>query len=116
MRQILVDLAREQKRLKRQQDPATVAVTESGEPATPVDVLVMDQCLTRLHAVDPRKSDIVEMRYFGGLTIEETGAALGLSQATVKREWGVARLWLLRELDSPGEMGESLPSDSGGLE
>jgi RNA polymerase sigma-70 factor, ECF subfamily len=104
MRQILVDLAREQKRLKRQQDPATLWLGDVGNsPGRPVDVLVMDQCLDRLRGLDPRKGDIVELRYFGGLTVEEIGTELSISQATVKREWKVARMWLLRELDRNGE-------------
>lgn len=113
MRQILVDLAREQKRLKRQRDPATVSLSESGDRGVEqVDVLVMDQCLDRLQAMDPRKGDLVELRYFGGLTLEEIAETLNISLATVKREWSVARLWLLRELDRSPEIGEILPSDA----
>jgi RNA polymerase sigma factor (TIGR02999 family) len=115
MRQILVDLARHQNRLKRQ-DPPTVAFPGSG-PSAPalVDVLVLDQCLDRLQALDPRKAQIMELRSFGGLTVDEVGEALDLSPATVKREWSVARLWLRRELDSQPKMGESSSSDGGGL-
>jgi RNA polymerase sigma-70 factor (ECF subfamily) len=100
MRQILVDLARGRKRHKRQQDPATVPFAEAGNagPAL-VDVLVLDQCLDRLQALDARKAQVVEMRSFGGLTVEEIADALRLSPATVKREWSVARLWMRRELD-----------------
>jgi len=97
MRQILVDLARGRKRLKRRQDPATVPFGEA-KPAM-VDVLVLDQCLDRLHAQDPRKAQVVEMRSFGGLTVEEIAEALQLSPATIKREWSVGRLWMRRELD-----------------
>jgi DNA-directed RNA polymerase specialized sigma24 family protein len=64
-----------------------------------VDVLILDECLNRLEAFDSRKARIVELRSFGGMSVDETGEALGLSTATVKREWSVARLWLRRELD-----------------
>jgi RNA polymerase sigma factor (TIGR02999 family) len=101
MRQILVDLARGQKRQKRRPPTATVHFPEAREaPTTVVDVLVMDECLNRLDAFDPRKARIVELRSFGGLSVEETAKALDLSTATVKREWSVARLWLRRELDA----------------
>lgn len=112
MRQILVDLSREQNRLKRRPDPATVAFPEGGPKGTAlVDVLVLDQCLDRLQALDPRKAQVVELRSFGGLTVEEIGEALELSVATVKREWAVARLWLRRELDSGAKIGDSSPND-----
>jgi len=116
MRQILVDLAREQNRLKRRPDPATVAFPGAGPKGTAlVDVLVLDQCLDRLHALDPRKAQVVELRSFGGLTVEEIGDALELSVATVKREWAVARLWLRRELDSGPKTGDSSTHDAGGV-
>jgi RNA polymerase sigma factor (sigma-70 family) len=62
------------------------------------DVAAIDEALTRLAALDSRHAQIVEMRYFGGLTIEETAQALNISDATVKREWTLARAWLRREL------------------
>jgi len=99
MRQILVDLARSQKRQKRQPPTASVNLVEGRASVTVVDVLVLDECLNRLEAFDPRKARIVELRSFGGMSVDETGDALGLSTATVKREWSVARLWLRRELD-----------------
>ncbi|HEY6924621.1 MAG TPA: ECF-type sigma factor, partial [Steroidobacteraceae bacterium] len=72
------------------------------EPKVPdgdaVDVAAIDGALTRLATIDPRQAQIVEMRYFGGLTIDETAQALDLSDATVKREWTLARAWLRREL------------------
>lgn len=116
MRQILVDLSRAQSRLKRRSNPATVAFPGSSAKGTAlVDVLVLDQCLNRLHALDPRKAQVVELRSFGGLTVEEIAGALDLSVATVKREWAVARLWLRRELDSGAKIGDSSPSDPGGV-
>jgi RNA polymerase sigma factor (TIGR02999 family) len=99
MRQILVDIARSQKRQKRQAPTATVFLFRGREPAT-VDVLILDECLNRLNAFDPRKADIVELRCFGGLSVEETAEAVNLSPATVKREWSIALLWLRRELDT----------------
>jgi RNA polymerase sigma factor (sigma-70 family) len=74
-----------------------------AEPAhidgeTDDDVTAIDEALTRLNALDERQAKIVEMRYFGGLTIEETAQVLDISDATVKREWTLARAWLKREL------------------
>ena len=100
MRQILVDLARRQKSLKRRTPTATVEFTDARKTPTVVDVLILDECLNRLDAFDSRKARIMEMRSFGGLTVEETAQALNLSTATVKKEWSVARLWLRRELDA----------------
>ena len=61
-------------------------------------MVALDEALNALAAVDGRKSQVVEMRYFGGLSIEETAEALGISVRTVKRDWTMAKLWLLREL------------------
>jgi RNA polymerase sigma-70 factor, ECF subfamily len=63
-----------------------------------VDVLALHDALERLAALDPEQARLVELRYFGGLTIEDTAAALGVSRATVNREWAIARAWLRREL------------------
>jgi DNA-directed RNA polymerase specialized sigma24 family protein len=63
-----------------------------------VDVLDLDRALTRLEALDQTQARIIELRFFGGLTIEETAMALAVSPATIKREWAVAKGWLLREL------------------
>jgi RNA polymerase sigma factor (TIGR02999 family) len=67
-----------------------------------VDLVALDDALISLAAIDPRQSQIVELRFFGGLTIEETAEVLGVSLATVKREWNVAKLWLLREMKKSG--------------
>jgi RNA polymerase sigma factor (sigma-70 family) len=64
-----------------------------------VDVLALDDALARLAVLDPRKARLVELRYFAGLSIPEAAAALGVSAATVGREWAVARMWLRRELE-----------------
>src|SRR5690606_7303503 len=100
MRRILVDHAR-QKRTARRGGGLTVHLDPDREPAAPardVDLLRLDQALDRLGALSPAQARIVELRYFGGLTIEETAAAVASSPATVKREWSVARAFLLREL------------------
>ena len=70
-----------------------------------VDVLELDAALTKLAALDPQQAQIVELRYFGGLTVEETADALGASPATVKRHWAMARAWLKRELGRKEEGG-----------
>ena len=62
------------------------------------ELLAVDEALKQLAAVDPRKSEVVELRFFGGLTVEETAAALGVSEETVMRDWKLAKAWLLREL------------------
>jgi RNA polymerase sigma factor (TIGR02999 family) len=100
MRQILVDLARRRDRKKRQPGDAVIPVPQSKPSDTAmVDVLELDECLQRLTALDARKARLVELRTFGGHTLEEIADIMELSLATVKREWTVARLWLRRELD-----------------
>jgi RNA polymerase sigma-70 factor, ECF subfamily len=69
-------------------------------PAKDKELLALEEALTRLSASDARKGQVVELRYFGGLTVEETAEALGMSPETVTRDWKVARLWLARELTS----------------
>jgi len=103
MRRILVDHARTRHAAKRgggmrqltlgNVDSARDLPDESG-----VDVLVLNEALERLATIDPHQARIVELRYFGGMTIEDTAEALDVSPATVKREWAVARAWLRREL------------------
>jgi RNA polymerase sigma factor (sigma-70 family) len=66
-----------------------------------VDLLDLDHTLNRLTELDPQQGKVVELRYFGGLSIEETAEVLGISTATVKREWGTARLWLLQQMEGP---------------
>lgn len=101
MRRILVNYAVAQKREKRGgavraiglDETVTVAVAEDA-----VDVLALDEALARLAKLDPRQVRIVELRYFSGLSIEETGEVLDISPATVKREWSMAKAWLRAEL------------------
>jgi RNA polymerase sigma factor (TIGR02999 family) len=100
MRRILVDAARTRGYQKRGGGAPKLSLDEALVlPAGPGDDLVaLDEALTALAAVDPRKSQVVELRFFGGLTLEETAEALQISTDTVKRDWKIARLWLLREL------------------
>lgn len=101
MRQILVQRARARKAAKRGGAPHRVTLGEGLIALQPpdVDVLALDEALTRLAALDPEQARIVELRYFGGLTVEETADVAGVSPATVKREWAMARAWLKRAID-----------------
>ncbi len=96
MRQILVDHARKQATSKRGANPVTVAMDETMavSKAPSLDLLALDDALQRLALLDPRQSRIVELRFFGGLSIEETSEVVKISPATAKREWATARLWL----------------------
>ncbi len=105
MRQILVQRARARHAEKRGgHDAQRITLDESalaGVPATQpagVDVLALDAALERLAALDPQQAKIVELRYFGGMTVEEVGETLDISPATVKRHWTIARAWLQKEL------------------
>jgi RNA polymerase sigma factor (TIGR02999 family) len=101
MRSVLVDHARARRSAKRggAARQLTLGAADGMDASAPdVDVLALDEALARLAALDPRQAKIVELRYFAGLSIEEVGDALGVSHATVEREWRTARLWLRREL------------------
>ncbi len=101
MRQILVDYARTKNRQKRGGDEVLVPLEEALVIATPeknLDLTELDEALTRLEKIDARQSRVVELRYFGGLSLEETAEALHISRATAAREWAMARAWLHREL------------------
>jgi len=102
MRRVLVDHARTRRALKRGGGGTLVTLgdaTNAAAASDEVDVLALDDALARLATMDPRKARLVELRYFAGLSIPEAAAALGISQATVGREWSVARMWLRRELE-----------------
>ena len=100
MRRVLVDHARRRDRAKRGGEAIQVSLSEAADVPTPerADVLALDEALQRLAKLDARKSQIVEMRFFGGLSLEETAEALNVSVATVRRDWTLARVWLFREL------------------
>jgi RNA polymerase sigma factor (TIGR02999 family) len=100
MRQILVDHARTRLRLKRGGGQAQVSLAEAGHLAEgkSAELLALDEALQALAAVDPQQGRIVELRFFAGLTIEETAEVTGLSTSTVEREWRAARAWLRVEL------------------
>jgi RNA polymerase sigma-70 factor, ECF subfamily len=101
MRRILVDHARTRKRHKRGSGAEHVPLEDAPEPAVPtgdVDLVALDEALTRLAAIDQRKSEMLEMRYFGGMKQDEMCELLGLSPATIKRDLAWARDWLKVEL------------------
>jgi RNA polymerase sigma factor (TIGR02999 family) len=107
MRRILVEHARSRRAAKRGADPRRVPLDVAAEVAvgdaasdSVVDVLALDDALGRLEEMDPRRGRIVELRYFAGLPVAETAEALGISPATVQREWATARAWLRRELSA----------------
>jgi RNA polymerase sigma-70 factor (ECF subfamily) len=99
MRRILVDHARARAAAKRGAG-ATVTLEGVDVATAPIDVdiVALDAALEKLTRVDPRHSQLVELRFFGGLTVEETAAVLDVAPITVKREWALARAWLFREL------------------
>jgi RNA polymerase sigma factor (TIGR02999 family) len=100
MRRILVDAARSRGYQKRGGGVTMLTLEESlvVPPEPGEDLVALDDALTALAAVDLRKSQVVEMRFFGGLSLEETAEALHVSRDTIKRDWKMAKLWLLREL------------------
>jgi len=102
MRRVLVDHARHERRDKRGAGSIALALNEEmparGQPVDAVDALDLDRALQRLEQLDPDQGRIVELRFFAGLTVEETAAALGISPGTVKREWALAKSWLYRAL------------------
>ena len=104
MREILVEHARSRSAEKR--CGKSLTITFDDAIALPkereADLIALDDALNRLSELDPRQSEIVELRFFGGLSIEEASLVMGISPATVKREWVIARLWLRRELSRSG--------------
>lgn len=109
MRRILVDHARYHLRLKHGAASSTRPLEAAeqiaaDEPAVDrIDALALDGALSKLEALDPEQARIVELRFFGGLTVEETAAVVGVSPATVKREWTIAKGWLYRELSGDAD-------------
>jgi len=100
MRRMLVDHARRRRTAKRDGgDRVTLDDHMAESPSRSVDLLALDDALTQLAALDARQARVVELRYFGGLTVEQTAEAIGVSPATVKRDWSFARAFLQRALD-----------------
>ena len=101
MRRILVDFARSRPLPKRDGGARRVTLDEAGSVAQAQqdpDLLALDEALNKLAAIDERKSRIVELKFFGGLSVEETAEVLGVAPVTVMREWAKAKAWLYREL------------------
>lgn len=105
MRRILVDHARARASVKRggREDLVVLAETATKPKTQAADLIALDEALTNLAAMDPRKGKVVEMRYFGGMSVEETAEALAVSPVTVMRDWSTAKAWLLRALSSKSQ-------------
>jgi len=102
MRRVLVDAARERRAAKRGHGAERVPLDQVQVASGPdVDILALENALSALAHVDPRPSQVVELRFFGGYSIDETAEALGVSPRTVKNDWNSARAWLLHELTKP---------------
>lgn len=106
MRRVLVDHARTRGYQKRGGDLQRVSLDEAmvASPDLDFNLLALDRALDKLAVADPRKARVIEMRFFGGLTVEETAEALQVSADTVKRDWRLAKLWLLRDLEGDGHV------------
>jgi RNA polymerase sigma factor (TIGR02999 family) len=114
MRRILVDHARAHAAAKRGAGyKVPLGDDDARTPPQQVELLDLDAALDRLHAVDERLSELVVLRYFGGLTVDEAGEALGISPATVKRDWTRARAWLFRDLRRAADGGGHRPEGRG---
>jgi RNA polymerase sigma factor (TIGR02999 family) len=100
MRQILIEHARSHSAMKRGGGAGKITLeeTQALQEQTSIDIIALDGALDRLTAMDAQQGKIVELRFFGGLTIEDTSEVLGISPATVKRDWVTARAWLHREI------------------
>jgi RNA polymerase sigma factor (TIGR02999 family) len=100
MRQILVDHARSRRALKRGGDAARVSLEHAEAQSVPLDadIVALDEALSSLSQLDPQQGRVVELKFFGGLSNEDTSEVLGISASTVKRDWVTARAWLHREL------------------
>src|SRR6185503_3465608 len=105
MRRILIDQARSKKRAKRGGSDIRVSFNEANilGQAKDLDIVALDEALERLAAIDEQQSRIVELRFFSGLTVEETAEVLSISPATVKRDWSMAKAWLHREISGAVE-------------
>jgi len=102
MRRILVDHARQRQAVKRggsNQERLSITSVEAVLKQPEIDLLALNEALDELAQMDPQQSRIVELKFFGGLSIEETAEVLGISHATVERDWKMARAWLRRQLE-----------------
>jgi RNA polymerase sigma factor (TIGR02999 family) len=105
MRRILVDFARSRRRAKRGGDGIQVTLSEADavpSASRDTELEALDEALQALERLDPRQSRVIELRFFGGLSLEETAHVLDVSVGTVRRDWSLARAWLFRELDRKG--------------
>jgi RNA polymerase sigma-70 factor, ECF subfamily len=98
MRRILVDHARRRRAAKRDAAALRLTLVDDASVDRAPELIALDSALTGLERLDPQQARVVELRYFGGMTVEETAEAAGISTATVKREWRTARAWLRREI------------------
>ena len=107
MRRVLTDFARSRRYQKRSGKLDRASFTEAlwVAPRSDTDLVALDEAMKKLAAVDERKSRVVEMRFFGGLTVQESAEVLKVSQDTVMRDWKMAKVWLLRELNGEGHRG-----------
>ena len=105
MRRVLVDLVRAKETAKRGARAQPVALDSSivADGPSIVDLVALDQALETLATFDVRKVQVIELRFFAGLTVEETAEALGLAADTVARDWRLARTWLVQQLDPPSK-------------
>jgi RNA polymerase sigma-70 factor, ECF subfamily len=108
MRRILIERARGRRSEKRGSDPQKISLDDAGDVSDEraAGLVALDEALSVFAAIDPRKARLVELRYFGGLTIEETAEVLGVSTPTVERDWRTAKIWLHREISRAVTSGE----------
>jgi RNA polymerase sigma-70 factor, ECF subfamily len=103
MRNILVDFAKRRRSAKRGAEPLMVSLSAvANVPERGADLIALDEALNALAALSPRQSQVIELKFFGGLTIEETAEVLQVSVGTVRRDWSLAQAWLYRELSKGG--------------
>jgi len=114
MRHVLVDDARERARAKRGGGACRISLSDAENLAKPrqADVVALDDALNALEKFDRRKSQVIELKFFGGLSLQETADVLQVSVGTVRRDWSLARAWLYRELGDTGRRNSSLDTDS----
>lgn len=104
MRRVLIDHVRKKDSHKRQHQQVTLMTGIMGGPRAELDLAALEQALIRLEAIDAGRAEIVEMRYFGGMTLEEIAAVTGQSPSTIKRSWRASRAWLLVAIEEDRQM------------